>query len=107
MTFANGTLLGALFEDDSAVLATNTGPFTQTLTFNGGSGEFANATGTVSGGGLIGTTGFITSGSGTLNAPAIPEPASAALLLGGLAFLIVKCRTSAVQKMKRATKVKV
>ncbi len=98
MTFANGdTLFGGLFENDSAVLATNTGPFTQTLTFKGGTGDFAGATGSVSGGGLIGTTGFTTSGSGTLDAPAVPEPASTALLLSGLAFLIVRRCTSAVR----------
>jgi hypothetical protein len=43
-------LSGNLFENDSAVLATNTGPFTQTLTFTGETGEFAGATGSVSGG---------------------------------------------------------
>ena len=89
MTFANGdALLGHIFEDDSAV--TDTGPFTQTLTFTGGTGEFAGATGSVSGNGFIGTTTFTVSGSGTVNAPAVPEPASAALLLGGLALLIAK-----------------
>lgn len=49
--FADGAILfGNEFEDVSAVLATNTGPFTQTLTFTGGTGEFAGATGSVSGG---------------------------------------------------------
>jgi hypothetical protein len=89
MTFANGdTLAGNLFEDDSAVVATNTGPFTQTLTFTGGTGEFAGATGSVSGGGLVGSTGFTASGRGTVNAPAIPEPASVVLIFGGLLVMV-------------------
>jgi MYXO-CTERM domain-containing protein len=97
MTFANGDMIsGDLFEDDSAVLTTNTGPFTQKLTFTGGTGGFAGATGSLSGGGLIGTTGFTTSGSGTLNAPATPEPAPAALVLGGFALLIGISRRRAV-----------
>jgi hypothetical protein len=91
MTFANSdTLSGNLFEDDSAVLATNTGPFTQTLTFTGGTGEFAGTTGSVSGGGFIGTTGFTTSGSGALTAAGVsaPEPASVALIFGGLLVMV-------------------
>ena len=36
---------------------------------------------------------FTVSGSGTVNAPGAPEPASAALLLGGLALLVVQCRS--------------
>ena len=85
IVFANGdTLFGNVFEDVSAVIATGTGPFTQALTFSGGTGEFAGATGSTSGAGLAGGT---VSGSGVLNAPAVPEPASAALLLGGLALL--------------------
>lgn len=94
MTFANGdTLSGHIFEDDSAVI--DTGPFTQTLTFTGGTGEFIGATGSVAGNGFIGTTTFTVSGSGTVNAPAVPEPASAALLLGGLAIFIVRRRSTA------------
>jgi hypothetical protein len=90
MTFANGDMLsGNLFENDSAVLATNTGPFTQTLTFTGGTGEFAGATGSVSGGGVIGTTGFTASGSGTLTAAGVtPEPASIALIFEGLIVMV-------------------
>lgn len=85
LMFANGdTLFGNVFEDVSAVIATGTGPFTQTLTFTGGTGEFAGATGSTSGAGLAGGT---VSGSGVLNAPAIPEPASVAFLLSGLAFV--------------------
>ena len=94
MTFANhDTLSGNLFENDSMVdVATGTGPFTQTLTFTVGTGEFTGATGSVSGGGLVEPTGFSTSGSGTLDAPAIPEPASAALVLGGLALVVLRWR---------------
>lgn len=85
--FANGdTLLGSVFEDVSAVVATGTGPFSQALTFTGGTGEFTGATGSASGSGLAGGT---VSGSGVLNAPAVPEPASAVLLFGGLAVLSV------------------
>ncbi len=47
--FANGnTLFGNVFEDVSAVIATGTGPFSQSLTFIGGTGEFAGATGSAS-----------------------------------------------------------
>jgi hypothetical protein len=92
MTFANGDMLsGNLFEDDSAVLATNTGPFTQTLTFTGGTGEFAGATGSVSGEGVIGTTGFSVSGSGTVTAAgisAVPEQASVVLIVEGLLVMV-------------------
>jgi hypothetical protein len=86
MTFANSdTLSGNIFEDVSAVLATNTGPYTGTLTFTGGTGEFAGATGSASIGGVIGSTGSTASGSGTVTAAAItPEPASIALFGTGL-----------------------
>lgn len=97
MLFANGdTLSGNVFEDVSAIIAspTQTGPFTQTLTFTGGTGEFAGATGSASGSGLVGTTLGTVSGSGTINAPAVPEPAPAALLFAGLALVIVRWRQS-------------
>ncbi|MEJ7608228.1 MAG: PEP-CTERM sorting domain-containing protein [Bryobacteraceae bacterium] len=83
-------LSGNLFEDVSALVATGgTGPFTQTLTFTGGTGMFAGASGSASGGGLAGPTGFTASGSGTLTAPAIvPEPASVALIFGGLLVML-------------------
>jgi PEP-CTERM motif len=90
IVFADGdTLFGNVFEDVSAVVATGTGPFTQTLTFIGGTGEFAGATGSASGAGLAGGT---VSGSGLLNAPAVPEPASVALLLFGLAVISASWR---------------
>ncbi|MGI8741544.1 MAG: hypothetical protein ACR2NN_03025 [Bryobacteraceae bacterium] len=83
LKFADGnTLSGKLFEDTSKLDAAGVGPFTQTLTFTGGTGEFAGATGSASGPGVGGTNGFMSSGSGTINAPAaVPEPASASLLL--------------------------
>lgn len=87
-SFADGdTLTGTVFEDDSVIDAspTQTGAFPQTLTFTGGTGEFAGATGSVSGNGFLGTTDFTVSGSGSVNTAAVPEPASAALFLGGLA----------------------
>ena len=98
LKFADGnTLSGTVFEDVSKVIATNTGPLTGVLTFTGGTGEFADASGSASGGGLIETNGWTISGSGTLNAPAIPEPASGPLLLGGLALIIGALRKSKVK----------
>jgi hypothetical protein len=95
MTFADGNMLfGNLFEDVTQVVAMGgTGPFTQMLTFTGGTGEFAGAAGSVSGVGVAGNPGT-SSGSGTLNVPAIPEPASAALFLGGMAVMLVALRQS-------------
>jgi hypothetical protein len=96
MTFADGDMLsGNVFEEVSALLATGgTGPFTQTFTFTGGTGEFAGATGSTSGGGLATNTGTTISGSGTLTAAGVgaPEPASVALILGGLAVIVAKGR---------------
>ncbi|MBV9083373.1 MAG: PEP-CTERM sorting domain-containing protein [Acidobacteriaceae bacterium] len=91
LVFANGdTLSGNVFEDVSPIIASpdGTGPFTQMLSFTGGTGEFAGATGSASGNGFVGTTIGTVSGAGTLIAAAVPEPASAALLLGGLALII-------------------
>jgi hypothetical protein len=87
--FENGdTLVGNVSENDSAILAspTQTGPFSQTLTFTGGTGEFAGATGSVSGEGFAGTTDFSVSGSGSVNVA--PEPTSSALLVAGFGLLI-------------------
>lgn len=91
LSFADGqTLSGNVFEDNTAILAspTQTGPFTQTLMFTGGTGEFAGATGSFSGQGFVGTTNFTVSGSGTIDTSAVPEPSSILLLLSGLAPII-------------------
>jgi hypothetical protein len=93
LSFADGDMVfGNVFEDDSVIDASpsQTGPFPQTLTFTGGTGEFAGAAGSVSGLGFLGITNFTVSGSGVVNAPAIPEPASLALILGGLALLAIR-----------------
>ena len=95
ITFANAdTLSGNLFEVDSdALLETNLGPFTQMLVFTGGTGEFAGASGSTSGGGVVGLTTFTTSGSGTLTAAGItPEPTSIALFGTGMAALAARLR---------------
>jgi hypothetical protein len=101
ITFADGAqLFGNLSEDDTAILQSpsQTGPFTQSLTFTGGTAEFAGATGLASGLGLVGTDDFSVSGSGTLNAPAIPEPASAALLFGGLIMVVAGAKRRSVKR---------
>jgi hypothetical protein len=99
MTFANGNMLsGNLFEDVSQVIPTGGtgGAFTQRFTFTGGTGEFAGATGSLAGAGVAGIGGSV-SGSGTVNAPAIPEPASASLFLSGMAVMIFVLRRSTVK----------
>jgi hypothetical protein len=93
MTFANGDMLsGNLFENDTAIVASGTGTAPQRLTFTGGTGEFVGASGVVTGEALIGSTGFTTSGSGTLTAPGVfaPEPGSVALLFGGLVVIAAR-----------------
>jgi hypothetical protein len=62
------------------------GAFTQAFTFTGGTGEFAGATGSLSGAGVAGPAGRA-SGSGTINTSPVPEPASAMLFLSGMAVL--------------------
>ncbi len=88
--FADGdTLTGLFFEDDSAVLATNTGPFTEKLTITGGIGAFAGATGFAIGGGVIGATGYTAIGGGTVSGPSVvPEPASVGLFCEGLLAMV-------------------
>ena len=90
LTLTDGNALsGNVFEDVTAIVATNgVGPYAQILTFIGGTGEFEGATGSVSGAGVGGTNVSTVLGSGTLNAPAIPEPESAALFPAGLAMMV-------------------
>ena len=91
ITFADGsTLFGHQFVDFSDPL------LPETLTFTGGTGEFVGATGSFSGESvLLASGGFTVAGSGTINAPAVPEPASAALLLlGGLGVILGSFRRS-------------
>jgi hypothetical protein len=95
MTFADGnTLSGNLFEDVSEVVATGGtgGAFTQIFTFTGGTGEFAGATGSLSGTGVAGIGGSA-SGSGTINATAIPEPGSSVLFLSGMSVIFLLWRS--------------
>lgn len=90
LSLASGDeLFGDVFEDDSAIDAspTQTGPFPQTLTFTGGTGDFAGARGSVSGQGYLGATNFTVSGSGTVNTSATPEPGPAALLMCGITLI--------------------
>jgi hypothetical protein len=99
MTFANGNMLfGNLFEDVSQVIPTGGtgGAFTQMFTFTGGTGEFAGATGSLSGAGMAGIGGS-ESGSGTIIISAIPEPASAALFLSGMVMTLLMLRRSNVK----------
>ncbi len=98
MTFADGdTLTGNVFEDQTApdTSPTQTGPFSQSLTFTGGTGAFAGASGSVSGQGFLGTTEFTVSGSGNVNTPAVPEPATESLLICGLGLISIRLRRSA------------
>lgn len=96
-TLADGdTLTGNVFEDQTApdTSPTQTGPFSQTLTFTGGTGAFAGASGSVSGEGFLGTTLFTVSGSGAIDAPAVPEPATESLLVCGLVLISVRLRSA-------------
>jgi hypothetical protein len=85
--FANGERLFG----NQHVVGLNASSQMQFLTFSGGTGEFAGATGSASGTASLTSDGYMVSGSGVINTPsAVPEPASAALLLGGLALLSVR-----------------
>ena len=66
------------------------GSFTNMFTFTGGTGQFGGASGSISGGGLVRPDGFTVGGSGTLTAAGLPtpEPASAALIFGGLLVMV-------------------
>jgi hypothetical protein len=58
------------------------------LTFTGGTGEFANVSGMLTGGGNIYPTYYTTSGEGALTGPglvAIPEPTALFLFVTGMA----------------------
>ncbi len=95
MSFPNGsTAFGNLHENDVNVsLATFSGPFTQTLTFMGGTGQFADVSGVLSGGGYIYPTYYTTSGKGTLAAPgliATPEPALPLMVVTGLGLIFLR-----------------
>jgi hypothetical protein len=95
LVFADGdTLTGNVFEDQSAIDASQTGPFTQILTFTGGTGEFDGATGSLSGDGFLGTTDFTVSGNGAVNISTTPEPATIALIFTGSVAVIIGARRS-------------
>ena len=65
-----------VFEDDSVIYASpsQTGPFTQSLTFTGGTGEFAGASGSVSGNGSLGTTDSLLRGAELSTHRLLPSP---------------------------------
>ncbi len=91
MIFPNGdTAFGNLHEDDTKVsLKTFSGPFTQTLNFSGGTGEFEDVSGRLTGGGFIHPTYYTTSGTGTLTGPGLvasPEPGSGVFIVMGLSI---------------------
>jgi hypothetical protein len=74
------------------VVGLNASTQTQTLTFSGGTGEFAGATGSASGTASLTSTGYMVSGSGVINTVAVPEPVSVTLFFAGFALLITKRR---------------
>jgi hypothetical protein len=86
--FANGeTLFG-----NQHVVGLAASSQMQVLTFFGGTGEFANATGSASGIASLTSDGYMVSGGGVINTAAVPEPASAAFFGAGLALLMIKWR---------------
>jgi hypothetical protein len=91
------TLIATETEDVSAVITspTQTGPYTGSLVFIGGTGIFGGASGSVSGGGLVTDTGGTSLQSGTLVTAPVPEPAPAALIL--CSFLL--CTSGAFRKL--------
>ena len=93
ITFTNGDMLSGKFSQvlSPEILSTNTGPFTEILTFTAGTGQFVGASGSISGAGLAVPTGFTSAGSGTLTAAGVstPEPASGMLIFGGLLALFI------------------
>ncbi len=104
MTLADGdTLTGKVFEDQTApdTSPTQTGPFSQTLTFTGGTGAFAQASGFVSGEGFLGPATFTVSGRGTLDTQAVPEPATETLFVCGLALISIRWRRSVAKRVSQ------
>lgn len=81
----SSTLFGNVALDVSeAISPTGDGSFSGGLTFTGGTGGFAGTTGSASGAGV----GNDASGNGTIDAPAIPEPAPMALTAIGIAAVL-------------------
>jgi hypothetical protein len=100
-TLADGDKLsGLMFEDDTTVnFSTNTGPFTQMLTFTGGTGHFAGVSGASFGQGSLAPSGYTVIGRGILHTPGVPEPAAWAMMLlgfGGLGAVLRRRRGQAV-----------
>jgi hypothetical protein len=97
-TFGDGTLSGTY--DGRLTSAATPASFlvSENIVFTGGTGRFLGASGTASATGTLGfgnqggvpvSTGEVTF-SGNLNLAPVPEPASAALLLGGLVAVVAR-----------------
>ncbi|MGH9345180.1 MAG: PEP-CTERM sorting domain-containing protein [Terriglobia bacterium] len=83
----SSTIFGDVALDVAEVISpTGDGSFSGTLTFTGGTGEFAGATGSAAGTGLANNV----SGSGTIDAPGVPEPAPIALTAIGIAAVLFR-----------------
>lgn len=103
--FGNGdTLTGNMFEDASAIFQNGYGPFTLDLTFTGGSGLFATASGFASATGFVDgdTDRGTASGSGVVDTSPVPEPTSVAVLLGGLGLILVGRRRERIGRVLAA-----
>jgi hypothetical protein len=98
----SSTLFGNVALDVSEVISpTGNGSFSGGLTFTGGTGEFAGATGSASGAGV----GNDVSGNGTIDAPAVPEPAPIALTAIGIAAVLFRRirKASRAETLRRAS----